>query len=205
MTVQNLEGKAMNELRNNARLTSDEDLKCPSCGNSVVETKRLSHTFTYGDGPSAVELIATVDARKCAECGFEFLDSDAEDAKHEAICKHLCVLTPREIKSIRDSYGLSRSDFAQLTKLGEATLGRWERGALIQNGAYDHFLFLLTLPANLQHLRERQKVHCEEPAARAAQVSGDMSQRFRALARTETFQEVSKRANTFKLYRGEAA
>ena len=51
---------------------------------------------------------------------------------------------------------MSRAVFSRLTRIGEASLGRWENGLLIQNLAYDHLLYLLTFPENLERLKFRK-------------------------------------------------
>jgi putative zinc finger/helix-turn-helix YgiT family protein len=134
---------------------SDIDMTCPNCGSGNVKTAHGPLSFEYGEPPDAVKLTVVVPYRTCLKCNFQFLDSDAEDVKHDAICRHLQVMTPQQIRALRDYYKLTRSEFARLTHLGEATLGRWERGALIQNAAYDHFLYLLTFPENIARLRMR--------------------------------------------------
>lgn len=133
------------------------DLQCPNCGHRNIRTTMTEDTFTYGEGPDAVQLTATVLLRTCLECGLQFLDASAEDAHHEAICRHLGVLSPSEIQALRRKYELSRAAFAQITKLGEATIARWERGELIQNAAYDQLLYLLTFAENLQRLKDRNE------------------------------------------------
>jgi transcriptional regulator with XRE-family HTH domain len=61
-------------------------------------------------------------------------------------------LSPGEIVGLRHRHGLSRAEFAKLTKLGEATLGRWERGTLKPNAAYDMYLRLLSFDENMRRL-----------------------------------------------------
>lgn len=129
--------------------------ECPNCGSRKVETTIIDQEFPYGNEPTAVTLSARVPLRSCLQCGFSFLDAIAEDAQHEAICRHLRLLTPAEIKAIRGSYGMTRAEFARVTRLGEATIGRWERGELLQNPAYDHFLYLLSSPENMELLTHR--------------------------------------------------
>jgi len=136
---------------------ADEDVACPNCGSRHVTSSPINMPFTYGDGASAVQIAAVVPQRTCNDCGFQYLDSAAEDAKHAAVCSHLGVMTPHEIVKLREACGLKRADFARLTRLGDATLGRWERGALIQNAAYDQFLYLLGFPENITRLRNRAK------------------------------------------------
>ena len=129
---------------------------CPGCSSRNVESQMVNTSFPYGEGESSVTLAVTLRAFHCRDCGLEYVDSSAEDLKHKAICRHLGVFSPLEIESIRDKLGMSRARFAQVTKIGEATLGRWERGALIQNAAYDQFLYLLTFPENVVRLLNRQ-------------------------------------------------
>jgi putative zinc finger/helix-turn-helix YgiT family protein len=113
---------------------------CPSCGSADIETLPSIESFEYGDSDPSVVLQAYIPARKCRACGFEYADHQADVARHEAVCHHLHVLTPVEIKAIRLAHKLKRKEFAALTGFGDATLARWESGALIQNLANDRFL-----------------------------------------------------------------
>ena len=128
---------------------------CPNCGEQAVETRVETDTVDYAADSGPVQLEVHVPVRKCRKCGFEYLDIDAQTARHEAVCRYLGLLTPVEIERIRKFYDLSRPAFCHITKVGEASLGRWERGAKIQNAAYDQFLYLLQFPENLECLRRR--------------------------------------------------
>jgi DNA-binding transcriptional regulator YiaG len=128
---------------------------CPECGAARVETEWGTDRFMYGDGPTAVELFAEVPFRKCANCGFEFTDSEAEEARNAAIRKHLKVLLPAEIAGIRHSYEMTRAEFAARTRIGPASLARWENGQLIHNAAYDNYLYLLRFRENMDRLDQR--------------------------------------------------
>ena len=108
-------------------------------------------------GEDAVELKARVEVRHCADCDIDFTDGFAEALRHAAICQHLGVMTPDEASSVREAYGMSRTEFARITRIGEASLADWENGRIIQNGAYDQLLFLLTYPENLERLRKRRE------------------------------------------------
>ncbi len=134
--------------------TESRDYVCPQCGEtSTVTTSPYLHTFRYGSGESAVDLTVELPLRRCGACEFEFLDDEAERLEHEAICRHLGVLSPTEIEKIRKSHGMSRATFAQVTGLGEATLNRWANGVKIQTLANDRYLRLLALPLNMQRLK----------------------------------------------------
>lgn len=49
---------------------------------------------------------------------------------------------------------MTRAAFAELTGFGEATLNRWENGAVVQNPANDRYLRLLALPGVMDRLRD---------------------------------------------------
>jgi len=130
----------------------------------------------FGESPDAVELQAEVVVHHCDDCDLQFTDATAEVARHEAVCNHLGMLTPREITAIREHYGLGRAEFSRVTRIGEATLARWERGALIQNPAYDQYLRLIADPRVFDLLRGRSPVAPIRPAGAIGMVP-----RFRAL------------------------
>src|SRR4030042_1533641 len=133
----------------------EENATCPECGSSKLTSSKEEYRFPYGKGTEAVELSAMVEVEKCGDCGFSCMGPSAERACHEAICEHLGVMTPIQIKGLRDYYGLTQADFSKITGLGEATLSRWERGIVIQNKAYDNYMYILGLEGNLNSIRER--------------------------------------------------
>ena len=118
---------------------------CEECGHQVTTTWH-HHTFQYGSGSSATNLAVRLPARRCDHCDFDYLDGEGERLKHQAVCRHLGVLTPEEIRRIREDHGLSRPAFAKLTGIGEASLSRWENGIKIQTPANDRYLRLLAHP-----------------------------------------------------------
>ena len=127
-----------------------DEYTCFEC-DAPTRAEWREHAFIYGVGASAVKLSATLPVRVCNSCGFEFLDHEAETLQHEAVCAHLGVLTPKEIRGIRKMHGMSRAEFSKVTGLGEATLNRWENAILIQNTANDRYLRL----ANIRRLERR--------------------------------------------------
>jgi putative zinc finger/helix-turn-helix YgiT family protein len=126
---------------------------CPECESTSIETRIQAETFLYGVEPESVQISATVPVRNCRRCGFEWFDHLAEVAKHEAVCRHLGLLSPREIRAIREKHKLSKVKLAELTQIGIATISRWERGILLQSPGYDRFLRLLSHSDNVVRLR----------------------------------------------------
>ncbi len=170
--------------------------QCPSCGHASIETEEIERTFLYGTGDQAVELSAIVPLRRCRQCGFEFLDAEAEERQSEAVCRHLEVMTPTEIRAIRQKAGgLSRAEFARITRLGEATIGRWERGELIQNAANDQLLYLLTFPDNLIRLRNRVE---KNKSSASSSVPSPPCPAFRVLHSTPALREQAARFSLTK-------
>jgi len=130
-----------------------EPAVCPLCDGSA-RTRVVNDTFTWGRGKNAVELHVTMPVHRCAPCDIEFFGPDGEMLRHEAVCRHLGVLTPREVRTVRERVSRSRKAFARLTGIGEATLHRWETGIGIQNPGYDRLLRLLySLPDAAGSLR----------------------------------------------------
>ena len=152
------------------------DVSCPLCGTDEVTTSWKRHVFDYGSGESVAELSVNVPVRSCASCELEFLDEPAEGLKHEAVCKHLGVLTPAEIRRIREDYGMSRVALAQVTGLGEASLNRWENGLNIQTHANDRYLRLLKHPGIMRELQA-----LTEPPAPPRPAVAVVGEQFRAL------------------------
>jgi putative zinc finger/helix-turn-helix YgiT family protein len=144
---------------------------CPECESASTGTRIEAEHFTYGIGADAVELTAAVPIRRCHSCGLEWLDYLGEQAKHQAICRHIGVLTPSEITEIRTKNHLSKAKFASLTKIGVATLARWERGILIQSPGYDMFLRLLQHPDNIERLKRLHR----------ANIAGELEERFASI------------------------
>ena len=125
---------------------------CPMCGSQKVSTREHREEYVYGTGDSAITLLIDLPVHHCESCHFEYFGHDAERLIHDAVCRHLGVLNPEEVRDIRRRYGMSRSAFARVTGLGEATIGRWEAGSVIQNRANDRYLRLLDVPSVMQKL-----------------------------------------------------
>ncbi|HEY7315760.1 MAG TPA: type II toxin-antitoxin system MqsA family antitoxin [Gemmataceae bacterium] len=130
--------------------------RCPVCGKGRLKSEIATERFPYeGDrGPILIEA-KDVPIQVCEACGETFSGPEAARLRHEAICRALRLLTPDEIKSLRERLGKTQQEFAVLTGIGEATISRWERGRLLQNRANDNFLRLLVgNPTNLKLLQE---------------------------------------------------
>ena len=166
---------------------------CPYC-EGPASTTLEDETFTYGLGENAVELHVRLPVRRCDACDFEFLDHVGERIRHETICRHHGVLSPWEIRAIRERRKLSRAAFADITGLGEATIKRWETAGVFQNTANDRYLRLLDTAFGWTMLK-RLVASEKESTARPPQ-SGSEKVRFPHLSNDP---DRSKRQETFRL------
>lgn len=119
---------------------------CPLCDSRSIHTFRHTDEFIYGLGDSAATLRVELPVRRCMDCGTEFIDHVGESLRHAAVCRHLGVLTPAEVRGVREQHGMTKAAFAEATAIAEATLGRWETGAAIQDRASDRYLRLVRIP-----------------------------------------------------------
>ncbi len=133
--------------------------RCPSCGHEPLVAQRIRDEFEYGPEDERVTVVAeAVPVLACPACGETLYGPEAAAIRHQAICRALGLLSPAEIKSIRERFGPDQGDFARLTGIGVATLSRWERGRLLQTRALDRYLRLLdVLPQAAQFLGTLQK------------------------------------------------
>ena len=156
---------------------------CEFCGAMGLRTDLVRDPFIYGAGSTAVELVADVPVHTCSECGVSWTGDEAETRRHEAICRHLGVLTSDEIRAIRLEHGMSRAAFARLTGFGEASLARWERREVVQSTSNDRYLRLLRDPAVFARLSSIGNASTELAVAVFVGIPLDRQRAIRAGAR----------------------
>lgn len=181
------------------RLLGSHERVCPECGNAQIATRIETDKFIYGSDKDAVELSANVPVYGCEHCHFEFTDDAADRLRHEAICNHLGLLTPGEIAQIRTQYNLSRAEFSRVTKIGEASINRWENGLLLQGTAMDRYLYLLSFPENFERIQNRER-SAERKFTANAEPPVPSHLRFKRFVALEETEEVRKMAAAFTLH-----
>lgn len=163
-------------------------LTCPQCGAGGITTLSHRHSFNYGAGEDAVELTVDLPVRRCGACEFEYLDHVGEKLEHQAVCRHLGVLSPDEIRRLRIGHRMTRARFAHVTGIGEASLNRWENGLTVQTHANDRYLRLLARPENMQRLLSSMSAKRRTPAA-----PGASEGRFRVLEVSDEMRRAQER------------
>lgn len=130
------------------------DDACPRCETSMVERRSQLKLPVNGKEvtvPSALHLACP----RCREIVLRFSDSRRlqEDAI-ELYRKRNGLLSAKEIRAIRERFGLTQGEFARLLHLGANTISRWESGRNVQSEAMEMLLRLIRdLPGSLDYLR----------------------------------------------------
>jgi transcriptional regulator with XRE-family HTH domain len=100
----------------------------------------------------------------------------------------LGVMTPREIREVRQRRAASRKKFSEVTGIGEASLGRWESGAQVISQGMNSLLRLLEYGDNYSWLeatsRAVHKTTHTEPVTPGSDAGGRQA-RTRALVNVE--------------------
>jgi DNA-binding transcriptional regulator YiaG len=109
-------------------------LKCPECSSFNVRTEWREQTISHGAFQVAD---AKLPFRVCRACDAEFTDSAAETAKHEALCWHLGVMTPAEVRTMRRSLNVSVAEFSHVVGLPSARVAEIEQGLAFADARED--------------------------------------------------------------------
>lgn len=130
---------------------------CPTCGRSTLESRFIHEEFDYGPEEDCVRVMAeAVPVLACPACDEIFYGPEAEREHDRAIRDVLGLLTPEQIRKIRERLGMSQAEFSRLSGIGVATLSRLEKGRLIQSRSLDNYLRLLDAnPDNVRVLVRR--------------------------------------------------
>ena len=123
---------------------------CEKC-EKEVETKVITRKENFKICGENIEVDAQV--MLCANCGEEIFNEELDSATllnayNEYRRRHK-LLSPEEIKRIREQYGLSQRSFAKLLNWGDKTVRRYENGA-IQDKAHNSLLLFLRDPDNMR-------------------------------------------------------
>lgn len=128
---------------------------CPVCGTErdteVVEKEEVFNI-------RGEEIRIRSEIRFCSVCKEELFDEslDEENIKrvYNVYRERHGILSPGEIKSIREKYGLSRRAFARLLNISEDAVARYETGALPEK-SLSNMIMLLKDPQNMRRLLEK--------------------------------------------------
>jgi YgiT-type zinc finger domain-containing protein len=77
---------------------------CELCEEGNATLSFEDQAFNYGPPENGVVVHARIPVWTCEACGEQYVDADAEDIRHDAVCSFLGRLTPREIRELRVSF-----------------------------------------------------------------------------------------------------
>ncbi len=108
--------------------------KCLECERGRLVPFTRDEELDYDLGEETIKVITRdVPVERCDSCGMIASGPAAAKVRHEALCRAAGLLTPSEIKGLRERFGWSQQYLADLTDFGVATISRWERGRLLPN------------------------------------------------------------------------
>ena len=174
----------------------DDAAVCPACGSLSLSEEWIDDEFEYGNGKDAVTLVARIPLCHCENCDLDFTDWRGEDLRYEAVCHNFNLLTPKEVAAIRDRHGLTQQEFAEISRIGRASLARWENGNVLQNGSSDSLIYLLCFEDNLLRLKQRA---AKQQAGAEASTHGAKVRKFRALSDAQVL-EFRQESSSFHLF-----
>ena len=130
---------------------------CDIC-EKEVKTQIITRQETYN--VRGEEITVNAQVLVCAECGEELFNEELDsvtliDAYNEYRRRHK-LLFPKEIKKIREQYGLSQSGFAKLLNWEDRTISRYENGA-VQDQEHNSMLLFLKKPENRKSYLAKNK------------------------------------------------
>ncbi len=130
---------------------------CPNCEEYTETTIRVEkEVYDVRGEPIEVEAEVTI----CQKCGEKIFDEERDSRNLEKAYnlyreKHN-LLSPEQIRTIREKYGLSQRALSRLLGWGEITIHRYENGA-VQDNAHNNLLHLIEDPENIKTLFEANR------------------------------------------------
>lgn len=138
---------------------------CPVC-HEITQIDAVTLRENYPLKKGTVKIGAQV--YRCEECGGTFSDAKQEEFNYELAVevfrREKNLLSPEEIKSIREKYGLSQRQFSALLGWSPATLSSYENNK-IQERSHNDVLLFLHSPRNMMRLLEVQRKNMDAKVA----------------------------------------
>lgn len=125
---------------------------CPNCEEYTEATLGIEkEVYSVRGEPIEIEAEVAI-CQKCSEKVFdEERDSRNLEKAYSQYRENHGLLSPDEIRTTREKYGLSQRALSRLLGWGEITIHRYENGA-VQDNAHDSILRLIEDPSNMQGL-----------------------------------------------------
>ncbi len=166
---------------------------CDKC-RKAAETHIVTKKETYEVFGESYDVDAQV--LVCSECGEELfcekLDNDTILAVYDKYRSKHKLLSPDQIKQIREQYGLSQRGFARLLNWGDKTIRRYEDGS-IQDKAHNSVLLFLKDPENMEsYLSENETPLSEKQKNKLLEIVDELKKGKRFQANKESLKQSKK-------------
>lgn len=128
---------------------------CSACGNKSLVSKKGTFRFEVpenGMNKNVREFhIEIENARwdECGICGETLLSEELDAALERWQYTREGLLTPVEIKEIRESRGLTQKQISMILGVGEKSYTRWENGLSMQTKAMDNLIRIFDISPGL--------------------------------------------------------
>ena len=123
--------------------------KCGECGGRMAQSFEAISVDLRGETITVVG----IDHGRCSQCGEAYLDLEATERLQQDAVRQLReargLLTPAEIRGLRDSLELSQAGLEELLGTGPKTVVRWEKGTVFQSVTADKLMRLLVTKPEL--------------------------------------------------------
>lgn len=131
---------------------------CPMCGKNSLTEKHGEYRFEPPEAiPGGAIVVPDTMWYECGACHEQIVSPALEQAIERERCRRLGLLTPEEIKAVRERTGLSAVDMATLLGVGEKTYTRWENGRSLQNKSNDTLIRLVDRNAEIFEIVEAER------------------------------------------------
>ncbi len=131
-------------------MTAPAAVVCPVCGANEVKLVRERRQVAADDGTT---LEFDDELTRCQMCGVDYYTRDqslaSSRARASVLRAHEGLLSPQEIRAIRDRLGYTQAQLEQVLGVGRKTVVRWEKGTVRQSRLADRFLRTLAAHPNI--------------------------------------------------------
>lgn len=147
-------------------MKTNESFICEKCGPvSKTRVERRAETYPVkGEGTTI-----TASVRVCGRCGKgvhdDALDSENIGTAYALYRQNHHIISPGEIRAMRESYGLSQRSLGALLGWGEVTIHRYENGSL-PDDAHSQVLRFIQDPFNMERMVKMYGHRLHEAARR---------------------------------------
>lgn len=130
----------------------NKQLFCHVC-DDYKDVEIITKEETYKVKNDEVKILANI--CRCVICGEELFDTEIDnnnlEKAYEVYRKRHSLLSSKDVKNIRETYGLSQRTLGKILGWGEITIHRYEKGALPEQ-SHNKILKLLENPEVMKEL-----------------------------------------------------